>query len=224
MDYSKILCDISTSPPNMHTRWFRMLVFLMLLAGVRTSYAGTRQFNYFSASGAGHLQSNLTPLGDDTIVEIGAFTPGFEPTSLNRASWLANWTPMNRVVYNAAVGNFSGVARFDSNASPFTTSNKVWFWVYNLSGQWCLYSRTTWFWLDTNIFGPEPQPTALTPNNANIVVAGSVSATSPRIVCEQVTNISGPKLTYEQWAGAALAEGQRGRTTCLLYTSDAADE
>lgn len=211
MDCSKVLCDKSSDPANMYTRWFRMLVFLLLLVGVRSSYAATATINYQSVNGAGHLQSDLSPLGTYTFVELGAFTPGFEPTSLNRSSWLANWTPLHRVVYNATLRNFSGTANIESNTSPFTTTNKVWVWVYNRNGQWCLFSRTSWLWPNTS--GPSPFPLSCNPAQANIVVAGSVSSSSPVMICQQVTDANGPTLSYTQWADFVLAEGQRGRTT-----------
>jgi hypothetical protein len=172
-------------------------------------HAATVTINYASAGRAGHLQSNSAPLGSDTFVEMGAFSPGFVPTAANRNVWLANWTRLHRVNYHAGLGTFSGVANLESNVSPFTTSNRIWLWVYNRDGDWCLYSNSSWTWPNTS--GVSPRPLNCSPANANIVVAGTVSNSTPRLVCEKVTNAGSPKVSFTEWANSVLPPGLRGK-------------
>lgn len=198
----------------MHLRWFRIPVFLFSLAGIIFCQAATVTVYFTSAINGRHLQSNQMPLGNDSFVELGAFTVGFTPTAANRSSWLSNWNVMSRVRYDTTRGTFSGSVSYDTNVSPFLPSNRVWVWVYNRSGEWCVYSNAAWTWPNTSAF-PAPMPlNCSTSNQGNTAIAGSVSTTAPRIICQQVTDANGPKISYTQWADLVFLDaGQRGRAT-----------
>lgn len=192
-------------------RFFSFILGLLFASLFAQAWAGTVTVNYFCTPGGGHRKANAQPLGADTLVEVGAFSPGFDPTSSNRASWKANWTALQRVVYNPQTQYFDGAANLTSNAAPFTTSNRVWIWVFDLSGNWALFSNTSWTWPST--VGPGGLPLTCSPNTATIVRAGSVSTTNPEIVCQLVTDAPPPSVTYTDWANVLLPAGARGRTT-----------
>lgn len=187
----------------------RILLGLVMLQG--WAWATGVTLNFTNSGAQNNLKSDLTPLGADTFVEIGAFTPGFTPTALNRASWAVNWTALKRVRFDAVFGFFDGAANLLNNNSPFLTTNNVWVWVYDGSGQWCVYGRDTWKWPDANSFFP-PTGIGYTPSQANIAVAGSVSSTTPRLVCEQVTDAASPSVSYADWATLwGLPAGSAGK-------------
>jgi hypothetical protein len=193
-------------------RFGSYLIVLTLALLSSQAWAGTQTVQYLCTPAGGHLKANGQPLGAGTFVEVGAFNVGFDPTSANRASWKANWTALQRVTYNAQTQYFDGSADLTSNAAPFTTTNKVWFWIFDLSGNWALYSNTNWTW--PNTVGPGGPPlTPFTPDTANIVRAGSVSTSNPEIVCQLVTDAPPPGVTYAVWAGALLPTGAQGKTT-----------
>lgn len=182
-----------------------------VLSGLTSQVLAVEQtVNFSTAVNGGHLKANNQPLGSDTFIELGAFTPGFAPTSLNRASWKQNWNPLARRAYNAQTQYFSGSANITTNTTPYTTTNKAWVWVFDRSGNWALYSDNSWTWPDTS---GTALPLDCNPGSANIVVAGQVNATNPRIVCELVTDAPSPGVTYTQWADLVLPEGSRGQTT-----------
>ena len=188
------------------------LVGLIYAVLCSQAWAATATVQYLCTPAGGHLKANGQPLGASTFVEVGAFTVGFDPTFANRASWKANWTALQRVMYNPQTQYFDGSANFTSNDPPFTTSNKVWIWIFDLSGNWALYSNTNWTWPST--VGPGGPPLdPFTPGTANITRAGTVSATNPEIVCQLVTDAPPPAVTYTDWANALLPSGARGKTT-----------
>ncbi len=173
--------------------------------------AATATVQYLCNIGGGHLKANGQPLGADTFVEVGAFKVGFDPTPANRPLWKENWHALQRVMYDAQNQFFDGSANLTNNNTPFTTTNKIWFWIFDLSGNWTLYSNTNWTW--PNALLPGGPPVALTPADANITRAGTVSVSNPEIVCELVTNAPPPGVTYTQWSELTLPLGARGKTT-----------
>lgn len=185
---------------------------MALSAIASQAMAATATVQYLCTPGGGHRKANAQPLGADTFVEVGAFTVGFDPTPANRPLWKQNWHALQRVMYDPLTQYFDGSANLTNNNTPFTTTNKVWIWIFDLSGNWALFSNTGWTWPST--VGPGGPPLdPLTPATANITRAGSVSASNPEIVCELVTNAPPPGVTYTQWADLTLPNGSRGKTT-----------
>lgn len=184
----------------------------MALAAIASqAMAATATVNYVCTAGGGHRKANAQPLGADAFVELGAFDVGFDPTPANRSQWKDHWHAMHRVMYDPQFQLFSGAANFTSNAAPFTTTNKVWVWIFDLSGNWTLFSNTGWTWPSTA--GPGGPPLTCSPDTANITRAGTVSASNPEIVCELVTNAPPPGITYTDWANALLVEpAPQGKT------------
>jgi hypothetical protein len=166
---------------------------------------------YVCTPAGGHLKANGQPLGAGTFVEVGAFNVGFDPTPANRASWKTNWNAIQRVVYDVPTQYFDGTVNLTNNNPPFTTSNKVWIWIFDLSGNWALFSNTSWTWPSTA--GGGGFPLTCSPDGANITRAGTVSATNPEIICQLVTDAPPPGVTYTDWAAALLPLGAQGKTT-----------
>jgi hypothetical protein len=175
-----------------------------LFTGMAAAFTQTVNF---SSIGGGHRKANLQPLGADCMVEIGAFTVGFNPANQPRDTWQANWHPLKRVQYDAQSLEFDGVANYDSNAAPYTTSNRIWVWIYDRSGNWCVYGNTAWFWPNTSF--PSGPPLECAPEYANVSLAGSTGTSSPWITCELVTDASSPRVTFPQWAELTLPVGFR---------------
>lgn len=179
-------------------------LWLCLVTGLASA---TSTSIYFTSTGGGHRKANLQPLGADCVVEMGAFSVGFNPAVEPRSAWKANWHPLKRVLYDAQSLEFDAEAVFDSNASPFTTSNKIWVWVYDRSGNWCVYGNTSWTWPDLSF--PVVFPLYCPPEEANITLAGSTNSSSPWITCELVTDAASPSVTFPQWAELTLPDGFR---------------
>ena len=181
-------------------------LWLVLLTGFSSAALETI---YFYNIGGGNIKANGQPLGDDCFVELGAFTVGFEPSLVNRASWKANWFPIGREAYDVQSQEFDGEAQLSNNNVPFTTANKVWVWVFDSSGNWNLFSNSSWKWPNTSFPIASPFPLQCSPASANIVVAGSTSASNPQLTCELVTDAAGPGITFPQWAELKLPVGFR---------------
>lgn len=167
---------------------------------------------FASSLGGGHITSTGSPLKGDTIVELGAFAPGFTPTAANTAQWRTNWVSAARSLYDEQNGFYSGIFTLNSNAAPFGTSQQGWIWVYNRSGEWCLYSKPSWTWPSTagdNILAPSEWSV----EDASVVVVGAAAAGTNEIVTAKVTDGASPSVTFEQWVAMmfgtnpALASG-----------------
>lgn len=186
--------------------WHYLLFLLacMQLAGGAWGNAVT----FFTVSGAQHWKHNNQPLERDTFVELGAFAENFTPTSANRSLWRANWTGIKRVAYDASARFFSDTVTLSNNNAPFTTGNRIWLWIFDRSGQWCLMGNPDWLWPLVSI-GPPALPLEVSPTLANVVLAGTVS-TSPLVKCELVTDDAGPTVTYEEEAALLLPADVRG--------------
>lgn len=190
---------------------FRNILYGFVLAALTSqATAVTQTVNFFSFGGGHFKAGGVDPLGHETFIELGAFNEGFEPTFANRGDWKANWHTAKRIAYNVQEQNFDGILNIDDNNAPFTTSNKVWVWVFDRSGNWALYSNAGWFWPDTS--GPG-FPLECTLAAANIQIVGTTSASNPKLICQLVTDAPSPAVTYTQWADLLLPEGSRGKTT-----------
>jgi hypothetical protein len=184
--------------------WICLCSILVLLCGVVWGDG----VNFFSSGSGQHVKSDMQLLGSDALVELGAFVPTFTPTVQNRASWRTNWRGLKRVRYDAASQFFSGAVTLTNNDSPFTTSNQIWVWIFDRSGQWCLYSNTNWLWPSA---APGPSfPIDVSPAGASVSLAGTASASTPRVRCELVSDAAGPVVTYEEEAEILLPAGLRG--------------
>lgn len=181
-----------------------LILALLQLVGVALG----NEVVFFTQSGALHVKDNNQPLGRDTFVELGAFAENFTPTSANRSLWRANWTGIKRVAYDASARFFSDTVTLSNNNAPFTTANRVWLWIFDRSGQWCLMGNPDWRWPLVTI-GPPALPLEVSPTLANVVLAGTVS-TSPLVKCELVTDDAGPTVTYEEEAALLLPADMRG--------------
>jgi hypothetical protein len=191
----------------------RLILYIVLCFGSSIPAQAVIQTIYYGCTpGASHLQaSNGQNLRHDAMIEVGAFTVGFDPTAANRSSWKNNWTPLSRANYNTATNYFNGRIDLSSNTAPFTTSNKIWVWVFDRSGNWALYTNAAWTWPNTS---PSPFPAGLplqcyTPG-ATIVRAGTINGAA-EIVCEQVNDGASPAITYTQWATLMLPSGAQAK-------------
>lgn len=226
--------NLSAPTPSMNVKHYpSVIVSLLLVVLIGSASAINRSFLVGCASGGGHLKANGQPLGYDCMVEVGAFTVGFDPESGNRALWKANWHPIKRVNYFTDTQDFTAAVLIENNNVPYTTTNKIWVWVFDSSGNWNLFSNTSWLWPNTN-FPDFGLPTTYSPSTANIVRAGSVSNSNPELTCELVTDAAGPGVTFPQWAELKLPEGFRtkggdydgdGQSNLMEYAlgSDATD-
>jgi hypothetical protein len=188
-----------------------LLIGLVIAALCSQAMAAPATVNFFCTVAGGHRKANAQPLGADAFVEVGAFIDNFDPTPANRPLWRDKWRSLQRVMYDPQTQFFSGAASYTSNVAPFTTNNKVWIWIFDLSGNWALYSNTGWTWPTT--VGPGGLPLDCSPDTANITRAGTVSVSNPEIVCSLVTDAPPPGVTYEKWAELTLPIGARGKTT-----------
>lgn len=190
----------------MHRTSWHYLLFLLACLQLAGGAWGNA-VNFFTASGASHVKNNNQPLGKDTYIELGAFAENFTPTTANRSQWRANWTGIKRVAYNATTSFFDDSVTLTNNNAPFTTTNRVWLWIFDRSGQWCLMGNSNWRWPLS--IGPPGLPLDVSPGLSNEVLAGTVS-TSALVKCELVTDDAGPTVTYEEEAALLLPADVRG--------------
>lgn len=189
----------------MHRTSWHYLLFLLACLQLAGGAWGNA-VNFFTASGASHVKNNNQPLGKETYIELGAFAENFTPTTANRSQWRANWTGIKRVAYNATTSFFDDSVTLTNNNAPFTTTNRVWLWIFDRSGQWCLMGNSNWRWPLS--IGPS-FPLDVSPGLSNEVLAGTVS-TSALVKCELVTDDAGPTVTYEEEAALLLPADVRG--------------
>jgi hypothetical protein len=190
----------------MHRTSWHYLLFLLACLQLAGGAWGNA-VNFFTANGASHVKNNNQPLGKETYIELGAFAENFTPTTANRSQWRANWTGIKRVAYDATTSFFSETVTLTNNNAPFTTTNRVWLWIFDRSGQWCLMGNSNWRWPLS--IGPPGLPLDVSPGLSNEVLAGTVS-TSPLVKCELVTDDAGPTVTYEEEAALLLPADVRG--------------
>lgn len=155
---------------------------------------------WFSSSiDGGHYTSTGAPLGDDTIVELGAFAPGFVPTAQNTAEWKQNWHSAARSLYDAQNRWYNGTFTVPNNNGVYATGQQGWIWIYNRSGEWCLFSKPSWTWPSTAGDNLEA-PVQWSAEEASISVVGQASTPDEEITTAQVSGATSPSITFEQWA------------------------
>lgn len=179
----------------MRSRFALALMALWLACGL-TSYG----VEVFFTSPVAMVTSDAMgdALGEDVVVELGAFTVGFTPTLANKDSWLANWHTAKREFYNAKTGFYSGTFTLTSNTSPFTTTQRGWIWVYNRCGEWALFGKSTWLWPNaSNIFAP---PVYWDLSDANQAIIGSVNTGAFDLVTADAGGSPGPSVSFNDWA------------------------
>jgi hypothetical protein len=146
------------------------------------------------------LDSHGTPFDSGYIFELGAFIPGFSPTSANTTQWAANWVTAARVAYDAKNRAFSGSRYIYSvNTSPFLTSNRGWIWGYRAgrSDEWILIGNPSWLWLDAS--SPFTLPVIWDVPTASQAVVGVLNVGGVQMRSASVNGASVPSLLFTEW-------------------------
>ena len=131
------------------------MAFALLLAVTTNAQSG--QVNFSGSMRAVYEDSTGAPLTGEFVFELGAFTPGFIPTTSNVADWKSNWTAIARAPLNESTKLFAGKLEINSNAVPFSTTNTGWIWGYRpMSGpnEWVLIGSSKWKWPSSNSVVP----------------------------------------------------------------------
>lgn len=177
-----------------------LLATILPLLGSALS-GGAAQVWFSSSIEGGHLTSTGVPLGGDTVIELGAFTPGFTPTPENIAQWRENWHGAGRSLYDEENGWYSGISDIPGNSGPFATGRQGWMWVYNRSGEWSLFSNPAWTWPSVEgDTAAQALPVEWPLAQATQVVLGSVPAGETELATAQVEGATPPALGYGEWA------------------------
>lgn len=179
------------------------LITWAMLAATSVGMASTLQAAqvWFSSSiDGGHHTSTGAPLGNDTIVELGAFSPGFVPTAANTAEWKQHWHSAARSLYDAQNGWYNGTFTLSNNSGAFATSQQGWIWVYNRSGEWCLFSKPSWTWPSTAGEGFTQAVVQWSVEEASQSVVGVASSPDNEITTAKISGASSPSVTFEEWA------------------------
>lgn len=175
------------------------------LLGATTS-AQAAQVWFSSSIDGGHHTSTGAPLGDDTIVELGAFAPGFVPTAANTSEWKQNWHSAARSLYDAQNRWYNGTFTVPNNNGVYATGQQGWIWIYNRSGEWCLFSKPSWTWPSTAGEGFTQAPVEWSAQEASINIVGQASTPDEEITTAQISGAASPSITFEQWASLLFGQ------------------
>jgi len=161
------------------------MFFLLPLGLLR---AGNLTINYTSPAFGSGVNSSSVALDASFTFALGSFG-AFTPTTLNEASWVANFTVVptsGTTPWDAGFVQYSGSAVLSSNTTPFTAGSQLYVWGYNTqtiaSGtEWLLLTNVNWMVAST---AGTPLPLSFDASDSgtiaivgsNIVVPG-VSAT-----------------------------------------------
>ena len=174
--------------------------------GVVCAFAATlargETITWFNNPGATNLDAFGQPMDAGFEFCLGAFSPGFTPTSQNVGEWLAHWTAASATGYNGTTHRFASSYSVVSNPAPFTAGTAGWiFGKKQTNGvrEWILFRRNTWNWPSpnpTNPFGVDWKVEL-----ANEVALGSVDPSgAPFLMKAALVSI-----TYAEWQMRELA-------------------
>lgn len=179
------------------------LVTLACITGLVGSVSAA-QITYQSPLNRLNRSADGQPLTSHHVFELGAFQPGFTPTTNNVAQWAANWVPNQRASYNTTNNLFARTFILTSNASPFTMGAPAYIWGYRASGgppEWILMRSSAWTWPRVDPFSA---PIITTGNTNATAVFGELGPTnrSPLVHMQFAAvppDVINPKLKAEEW-------------------------
>lgn len=186
-----------------------MKVLIFLLAGCLHSQAA--QVSWSSEAQSVDRDSTGKPLDAAFIFELGAFVPGFIPTSANTQQWAANWTAAARVAYDAVNKAVSGPRfTYSTNATPFLPNNRGWIWGYHPQhpGEWILIGRPNWLW--PNASDPFGLPVTWGVVAATQAIVGKLNTAGVQLQTAPIgTYANVPALTFAAWQTLSFNAAER---------------
>lgn len=197
-------------------KFFTAILFTLPL---HFSHAGA--INWSLPIGAGHTMSNLAPLPDGMVFQLGVFNSGFTPTVANASSWSANWRGLCTANYIASVDGLGGSYQVVSNAAPFSANAQLYvLGCTATSSTTCevyLAKDSSWLMPGTN---PLDFPVAWDLNTAGVIIAGSVNSTGGGIRTVPVTMSQEPPQYFTQWKWQNFTTAQLANTAISGESAD----
>lgn len=186
---------------------FKLLTIVLHFVILSNLAAQSRTFLFSCTVEGGHKNVDGSSLDHGAMIALGSFSLGFTPGLNNRSEWSGNWQSLAVTKYARDLGYFEGVAQLSSNAGKFAAGNKIWVWIFNRQGQWCLYSRPTWVWPTIgNGGGPPPVPSYIDVLDAQTVITGSLHVSGSEIQLADNSTYLCPQISYDQWSKLFLTE------------------
>ena len=163
------------------------------------------QVNFSCTAFANHQDSNGSPIDESWVFSLGAFDPAFTPTSANVCDWKANWTTAQTVHYSTRTSFFTGVHFFDTNTSPFTTSNSGYIWGYNGTGEWILITDPSWRWPNTTF--PIIFPSNWDVSQATQTIVGNINTGGVEMKMANVgSGCEVPAFSQQDWVNSHFGD------------------
>lgn len=146
--------------------------------------------------------------------EVGVFSAGFTPTSLNVSQWLANWSLANMGATGATTWfddggdtSFTGNGEYTTNSNPWAIGSKIYLWGFdsraNGTNQWILLQNSTnWVTVDSGTISPQAFQTFDVGTSA---VVGSVNGAGDAFQSAAVNVVPEPSSGMLLALGAGLA-------------------
>ena len=154
--------------------------------------------------------------------EVGVFSTGFTPTSLNVSQWLANWSLANMVATGTTTWiddggdtSFSGNGDYTTNAGAWAIGSNVYLWGFNSrvngANEWILLQNSSsWVTINSGTISPQ---VFVTFDSGTSTVVGSVNGTEDSFQSASVNVVPEPSTWMFVIFGSTLALLHRYRQT-----------
>jgi hypothetical protein len=179
----------------------RWVSWLLLTSSLALMTVGAQNISWFSDAQNTNLDGSGAAMDAGFQFELGVFSNGFVPTSLNSVQWASHWVAADTTTYNAATHRFSAVFTVTGNTAPFVIGANAWILGRRLTAtgdDLLLFRSSSWTW-------PAPDPMSPLPlewnaKDANIVVLGAVNGSGSPFLMK-----SAASQTFAQWQAEQLA-------------------
>lgn len=179
--------------------------------------------NFGSQVPSSGTYSNSAPwLTDGSYqIEVGAFSSGFTPTSLNVSQWLENWNLANMEgpgvttwLDDGGDTSFTGGGGYSNNTGAWAIGSQIYLWGFNSraigTNQWILLQNTAvWLTVDSNVITPQ---TLQTFDLGTSAVVGSINGAGDAFQSAAVLVVPEPATWISLCLGLAVLLGVSRRT------------
>lgn len=156
---------------------------------------------WFSDADQSNLGASGVPMDAGFQFELGVFSGGFVPTSLNVGQWSVHWVVADSTTYNPTTRRFADQVMVANNNAPFLPGANAWIFGHRVTPTGTdriLLRALGWKW-------PAPDPmnpiaTEWNVKDAGVLVLGSVSGSGSPFLMK-----SAVERNFTQWQTEHLA-------------------